>query len=56
MTKFEFDLHNHMMYPYTKFELNVCNCSRDNAWKPIYGMTEQRRATLYAPGNFMAGA
>jgi hypothetical protein len=27
-----------MMYPYTKFELNVCNRSRDNERKPIYGM------------------
>jgi hypothetical protein len=27
MTKFE--LHNPMMYPYTKLELNVCNRSRD---------------------------
>jgi hypothetical protein len=30
MTKFEFDLHKPMMYPYTKFELNVCIRSRDN--------------------------
>jgi hypothetical protein len=29
-----------MMYPYTKFELNVCNHSRDNERKPIYGMTK----------------
>jgi hypothetical protein len=35
MTKFELDLHNPKMYPYTKFELNVCNCSRDNEWKPM---------------------
>jgi hypothetical protein len=40
MIKFELDLHNPMMYPYTKFELNVCNCSRDNECKPIYGMTK----------------
>jgi hypothetical protein len=40
MPKFDLDLHNPMMYPYTKFELNVCNHSRDNEWKPIYGMTE----------------
>jgi hypothetical protein len=40
MTKFELDLHNPMMYPYTKFELNVYNRSRDNERKPIYGMTE----------------
>jgi hypothetical protein len=40
MTKFELDLHNPMMYPYTKFELNVCNHSRDNERKPIYGLTE----------------
>jgi hypothetical protein len=40
ITKFELDLHNLMMYPYTKFELNVCNHSRDNERKPIYGMTE----------------
>ena len=38
--KFELDLHNPMMYLYTKFELNVCNLSRDNEQKPIYGMTE----------------
>jgi hypothetical protein len=24
-----------MMYPYTKFELNVCNLSRDNERKPF---------------------
>ena len=35
MTKFELDLHNPMMYPYTKFELNVCNRSRDNERKPF---------------------
>ena len=35
MTKFEFDLHNPKMYPYTKFELNVCTHSRDNERKPI---------------------
>jgi hypothetical protein len=29
-----------MMYPYTKFELNVCNRLRDNERKPIYGMTK----------------
>jgi hypothetical protein len=40
MTKFELDLNNPMMYPYTKFELNVSNCSRDNERKPMYGMTE----------------
>jgi hypothetical protein len=43
MTKFERDLHNPMMYPNTKFELNVCNRSRDNEHderKPIYGMTK----------------
>jgi hypothetical protein len=56
MAKFELDLHNHMMYPYTKFEFNVCNRSRDNERKPIYGMTEWRRVTLHAPGHFMAGA
>jgi hypothetical protein len=38
-----------MMYPYTKFELNVCNRYRDNERKPIYEMTEWRRVTLYAP-------
>jgi hypothetical protein len=35
MTKFEIDLHNSNMYPYTKFELNVCNHFRDNEWKPM---------------------
>jgi hypothetical protein len=30
MTKFKTDLHNRKMYPYTKFEINVCNGSRDN--------------------------
>jgi hypothetical protein len=37
MTKFELELHNAMMYLYTKFELNVCNCStsRDNERKPM---------------------
>jgi hypothetical protein len=44
MTKFELDLHNPMMHPYTKFELNVCNRSRDhnaresNLWND--GMTK----------------
>jgi hypothetical protein len=40
MTKFELDLHTPMMYPYFKFELYVCNRSRDNERKPIYGMPE----------------
>jgi hypothetical protein len=40
MTKFELDPRNPMMYPCTKFELNVCNLSRDNERKPIYGMME----------------
>jgi hypothetical protein len=35
MTKFKLDLHNPMMYSYTKFELNVCNRSRDNERKPF---------------------
>jgi hypothetical protein len=35
MTKFELDLHNPKMYPYIKFELNVCNRSRDNERKPV---------------------
>jgi hypothetical protein len=35
MAKFELDLPNPIMYPNTKFELNVCNHSRDNEWKPI---------------------
>jgi hypothetical protein len=35
MTKFELDLHNPIAYPYTKFELNVCNRSRDNERKPM---------------------
>jgi hypothetical protein len=50
MTKFKLDLHNPIMYPYTIFELNVCIRSKDNEQKPIYGMTEWRRVTLYAPG------
>jgi hypothetical protein len=29
---------NPMMYQYTKFELNVCNPTRDNEWRPM--MTE----------------
>ena len=33
MTKFKLDLHNPMMYPYIKFELNVCNTYRDNERK-----------------------
>jgi hypothetical protein len=40
MTKFKLDLHNPKMYPYTKFELNVCNHSRDNEETNDYGMTE----------------
>jgi hypothetical protein len=35
MTKIELDLHNPMMYPNTKFELNLCNRSRDNERKPM---------------------
>jgi hypothetical protein len=35
MTKFELDLHNPKMYPYSKFELNVYNSSRDKEWKPM---------------------
>jgi hypothetical protein len=34
VTKFKFDLHN-PIYSYTKFELNVCNRSRDNERKPF---------------------
>jgi hypothetical protein len=60
MTKFELDLHNpSMMYWYTKFELNVCNRSRDNEWKPFMEWRNDRMTkgiTLYAPGHFMAGA
>jgi hypothetical protein len=33
MTKFKLDLRNFMMYPYIKFELNVCNPYRDNERK-----------------------
>jgi hypothetical protein len=44
MTKFELDLHNLMMYSYTKFELNVCHRSRimngNHLWND--GMTEWR--------------
>jgi hypothetical protein len=29
MTKFKLDVYNLLMYPYTKFELNVCNCCRE---------------------------
>jgi hypothetical protein len=32
-TKFNLDLHNPMLYPYLKFELNVCNSYRDNERK-----------------------
>jgi hypothetical protein len=36
-------MHNPMMYPYTKFELNVCNRSKDNEQKPVMEwMTEWR--------------
>ena len=35
MTKFELDLHNPKMNPYTKFKLNVCNRLSDNERKPI---------------------
>jgi hypothetical protein len=37
MIKFELDLHDPMLYPYIKLEFNVCNVSRDNEQKPIYG-------------------
>jgi hypothetical protein len=33
VTKFNFDLRNPMMYPYIKYELNVCYTSRDNERK-----------------------
>jgi hypothetical protein len=33
MTKFKLDLLNPMMYPYIKFEFNVCNPYRDNEQK-----------------------
>jgi hypothetical protein len=46
MTKFEYDLHNLMMYPYTIFELNVCNRLRDNERKPIYGMTKSNTTCI----------
>jgi hypothetical protein len=53
MTKFKLDLHN----PYSKFELNVGNLSRDNEWKPMI-MTERQNdgkgVTLYASSHFMA--
>jgi hypothetical protein len=32
-TQFELDLRNSMMYPYNKFEFNVCNQCRDNERK-----------------------
>jgi hypothetical protein len=53
MTKFQFDLHSPMIYPYTKFEVKVCNLSIDNERKPIYGMT---KGNTICPGHFMAGA
>jgi hypothetical protein len=33
MTKFELDLHNPMLYPYIKFEFNVCNPYSNNEGK-----------------------
>jgi hypothetical protein len=55
MTKFELDLHNPKMYPYTKCELNVCNRSRDNEWKPM--MTERRKVgNTICPQPFHGGA
>jgi hypothetical protein len=39
MINFKLDLHNLMMYPSTKFEINVCNSYRDDDWKPM--MTEK---------------
>jgi hypothetical protein len=59
MTKFEIDLHNPMLYSYTKFELNVCNRSRDNERKPFMEWRNDRMTkgnTIYAPGHFIAGA
>jgi hypothetical protein len=49
---FKLDLHNPMMYPYTKFELNVCNRSRDNERKPIFGMT---KGNMICPQPFHGG-
>jgi hypothetical protein len=52
MTIFELDLHIPMMYPYMKFELDVCNRCRDYERKLM--MTEQGK--VICPGHFMAGA
>jgi hypothetical protein len=35
MSKFKLHLRNRMMYPYIKFELNVCNLYRDNERKSM---------------------
>jgi hypothetical protein len=42
MTKLELDPHILMMYPYNKFEMNMCYCCRDNEQElNDDGMTEQ---------------
>jgi hypothetical protein len=54
MTKFELnsDLCVPVIYPNVKFELNVCNCCRDNEWKlnnDGMTMTEQCNAKFPCP-------
>jgi hypothetical protein len=55
MTKFELDLHNPKMYPYTKFELDVCNCSRDNERKPIFWNDVMTKGNTICPWPFHDG-
>jgi hypothetical protein len=50
----ELDLPISEMYPYMKFELNMCNPCRDNEWKlNDDGMTEQ--GNTICPCHFMEG-
>jgi hypothetical protein len=55
MAKFELDLHNPKMYSYTKFELNVCNSSRDNERKPILWNDGMTKGNTICPRPFHGG-
>jgi hypothetical protein len=45
-----------MMYPCAIFELNVCNRSRDNKWKPMMMDWWKVDNTVHAPNQFITGA
>jgi hypothetical protein len=45
-----------MMYPYTKFELNVYNRSRDNERKPMIMEWQNDKGNTICPRPFHGGA